>query len=352
MTSSSRLPLLAALTAALTVTAGAVGAARAGEQRPSPTPCGGVAVSDAAGDSHTAISPVAGVGPGQANLDIQRVFFRFAPGPDGTNVLSANIEVTNLDLTIPPGAQSIAWYIDFTLDGVTRYARATVGSNGQAVSEYGTWSGNTPTPDGETTGALYPGEKGIVEIVLPVDELGLTGKTLTDVYAIAGYVQGSGPSITMFQDRAPDPGSGYGKPFKATPCAEAGTATPVQPGIPQPSRPGQPQTQQPPTEAGTLALKVLAGKLSAKRVKKTRALSLQLQTGEPLRDLRARLVKSGKTIGTGTVASFGPGKATLKIKLTRKTAKKVRRGTYALSFSADEADGTRVSGSVQLALKG
>jgi hypothetical protein len=347
---------LAALVGAGALAAAGGGVAGADDPLPEPTSCAGVAVTDPAGDSHLTTGG-GGAGPGQANLDVQRAFFRYAPDATGANVLTANIEITKLDMTLPAGAQAIAWNMNFTLDGTTRYVQAKVGSDGKPVFDHGVRA-SPSTSEGETTGRLIGTDKGIVQIVIPVDKLKGAGKTFSDVYATAGYVEGPGPSLTVFQDRAPD-GTAYGKSFKATPCAQAGTPTPVQDGAQGGTGPGTtpggggqaggggggaPAAQGP----ATLQLKVVAGKLSAKKIAKKRAFTVGLDAGERITGLKAKLAKGSKALGTGSLAAVGPGRGSLQIKLAKPAATKLRRGTYTLAFTGTKADGRTASGSVQV----
>ena len=352
---------LVAGSAALAVAAAAATVpARAQDAKPAPTSCAGVTITDPAGDQRLTTGG-GGLGPGPANLDLQRVFFRFVP-EGGKNVLTANIEITKLDKTLPTGSSSIAWHANWTLADVNYYVSARVTSGGATAYDYGTRSGAQTTSLGETTGKIIEGDLGIVQIVVPADALKLTDKTLTDTYATAGYVQGPG---TLFSDRGPD-GTAFGKNYKATPCAEGGTPTPVgsdptppagnpPAGDPPPPPSGeQPPSGQPPapqTQPATLDLKVIAGRLSARKAKRTRSLSLRLRAGERIGSLSAKLLKGSATVGTARLKAFGPGTATLKVKLAKKAARKFKRGVYTLSFTGTKADGRTVSGSVQVSVK-
>jgi hypothetical protein len=345
-----RLTPRAARIAALTVAtaAAATTIATAADELPQPTSCAGVTVNDPGGDAH-ATTGGGGVGPGQDNLDLLRTFLRYAPDANGKNVLTVNMEVTNLDVKLPTGAQSIAWNFNFTHNGETKYVEARVGSDGVPLFTYGL-RGSPSTKEGDTTGKLFLGAKGIVQVVVPVGALAMEGKTITETYTTAGYVQGAGVTATIFQDRGPD-GTAFGKNYKVTPCAEAGATTPVSgdgSAGTTPQQPGgsTPGTTPPPSGPATLDLKVTAPKLSARKLKKARRFSVRLQAGEKVTGLTAKLRKGSRSVGSGRLASVGPGAGKLTIKLTRKVAKKLKKGTYRLTLRGTKADGRTASGAV------
>ena len=132
------------------------------------------------------------------------------------------------------------------------------------------------------------------------------------------------------------------------PCAETGTTTPVSGTPAGGTTPPATTAPAPPTGPATLDLKVTAPKLSARKLFKRRAFAVRLQAGERITGLSAKLRKGKATLGSGKLAAVGPGVGTLKVKLTRKAAKRLKKGTYQLSFSGTKSDGRTASGAVSL----
>lgn len=342
------------------------------DAKPEPTSCAGVTLTDPAGDQalQRPTSSAPGIGSAPQNLDVLRAFFRYVPSASGDNVLTANIEVTKLDKSLAQGSSSSAWYMRWSLGDVLQFVSATVGADGKVLYEWGHLEGTSIVADGTTTGRFLEGEKGIVEIVVPVAKMKLADKKLTLTFAQGRYVSQAAPdtpSLVSTADRGPD--TGNGKDFSVTPCAEAGTPTPVQPNnpgatpptsTPPPSGDPQSQPQQPsgkpapaPAPAGpaTLDLKVVAGKLIAKKVKKAKRFAVGLQAGERITGLSAKLRRGRTVVGSGNLASVGPGKGRLTVKIAKKALKRFKKGTYTLAFTGKKADGRTATGSVALRIR-
>lgn len=265
-TASPKSTLATALAAGVTILLGAtpVGAQQA---NPEPTSCAGVAFTDAAGD-HTAT---------RENLDLKAGFFRYVTNSAGENVLTANLQVTNLDETLQPRAHFHSWTFRWTSGTTRQYVRAILHSrNGVSFSHR---TEGVDGPPGGTTGRLFSGKDGIIEIVVPVAKLGLAGKRLTDLHAFS-EVAYSDPLhyYVLPADRAPDSQTG-GKPFEVVPCAQQATATAPQPTTAPAQAAGPPR----------LDVKVLAGKLSARKVNQRRSFSIRLRASEKTTALQARL---------------------------------------------------------------
>lgn len=360
MPTSSRSLRLAAV-GACAAAAAVAGTAGAQETKPVPTSCAGLTFTDAAGDQSFTPTRVQGqtvpsARKARENLDVLDGFFRYVP-EGGKNVLTANIHIANLDKELEEGATSAGWYFKFKLGDVLNYVLAEVDGEGAVTYSYGTQAGTQLTETGATTGKLFEGPDGIVQIVVP-SALKLDGKTLATPYAVAGFIEGTGPvgpfggaSLSNTADNGPDDTT-KGKNFVATPCAEAGTQTPISGGTggggggTTPG--GTPGGTPPAAGPATLDLKVTVPKLSAKKLKKSKRFTVKLQAGESITGLAAKLLKGKKAVGTGRLASIAPGAGKLKLKLARKAAKKFKKGTYTLSFSGTKADGRKASGSVRL----
>ena len=221
---------LAASTAAVAVPAAA--------EDPVPTPCGAVAITDPEGDGVVFTeSPADLAGEGKKapdNTDITAVFFNLTTAADGTKKLTANIRVKNLDKTIP------AAYKTGTMEYRINFAAVEDVLGVTAINEKGEFSytythyarplGGTPSPaqpgaavDDETTGRLFEGPNGVIQIDMPA-ELAKAGTKLADLYS------GSVEPSTFYADQAPDDGSDSTLSHTITECAAGSaeaTATPT-----------------------------------------------------------------------------------------------------------------------------
>ena len=349
MGSSSRRAAALAL-----VVAGAATAAMpagADEAAPLPTSCAGMSFTDPAGDQKVNMVPLSGgiadqiPKPQKAkdNVDIIGGFLRYVTEGD-KNVLTANLVVTDLTAGSETGASGLMYTFGWTQDGATRFVQATVPNSGDPAFTYGTNSTSGYDTEGETTGKLHMGKNGVVSIVIPVQAMGMANKSLTLTNASAANLyEAEGRGFFPENDAGPD--NRQGKAFKVAPCAEAGTPTQAGPTVPQVPV-AVPDTGTPaPTGVSTLNLKVIASKLSARKLKRARSVSVKLSSGEAITGLTASLRKGSRTLAKGSLASLS-GTGTMKLKLARKA--KLRKGTYSLVLKGTNAAGQAASAVVSL----
>jgi methionine-rich copper-binding protein CopC len=354
MISKTRAARIAAFAGACAI-ATAVAPAGADEVKPVPTSCAGLNFTDPAGDQQLSVTVLTPPGPLESghktpdNTDILAGFFRYAPDASGKNVLTANIQVANLDNAIDQGSSGSTWYYYFDLGDATLQVSASLDGAGNWSYGYGNLGGEEGPGNntiGDTTGAVYPGKDGIISIVVPAAAMGIDGKTLSSPYASSrvAYRAPNGSGAVPTADDGPD--NQAGKTFKVVPCAEAGETTPVStlPSVPVVT----PDLGTAPVGPATLNLKVTAPKLSARKLRKTRSFAVRLQAGEQLSGLAAKLRKGSRTVGSGKLAGVAPGAGKLRVKLSRSAAKKLKKGTYTLAFSATKVDGRTASGTVAI----
>jgi hypothetical protein len=319
--------LATALAAVVPVVLATATSASAQQANPKPTSCAGVAFTDPAGDATTTPTTT------RDNLDLRAGFLRYVTNASGENVLTANIQVTDLDKTLEAGAFSNIWEFRWTSGGTDQYVRLVLHSDGRVFFYYGTYAagadpfkGDLDTFRGDTTGRMFLGKDGIVEIVIPVAELKLDGKRLTNPHAVSKvwYTDYLLNIYAVVADSAPDNWTG-GKAFDVVPCAEEGT----------PAR---------------LNLKVIIGKLSARKISKRRSLSIGLLAGEKTTALQVRLKRGKKVVATGSLAAIS-GKGAVKLKLKGKKKSKLKAGTYTLQLTGRNATGQVASRLVQVRIR-
>lgn len=332
--------------------------ARAAAPMPTPTSCAGTWVTDPAGDQELNVLGLVNTGQKTPdNTDVISAFWRYVPNAAGVNELTVNVQVKKLDKTVQTGSLGTLWYVYFDIGDYTWFVNASMDSAGAVTYNYGdlgeTGTGNTT--QGETKGALFEGDNGIVQIVVPLDVIKPEGKSLAN-----GHVDTkvSFRNVIPTVDRAPD-GTDGAKTYKATPCAETETPTPVSP-QPTPSGGGSGGsggtgtgggTGSAPAGPATLDLEVTAPKLSARKLKKSKRFTVKLKAGSKITGLTAKLLKGKKAVGAGKLAAVGPGAGKLKLKLARKAARKLKKGTYTLSLRGTGADGRAATGAVALRIK-
>jgi hypothetical protein len=245
---------LVAVVAAVLVTVPAA----AEDPKPEPTACAGVAASDPKGDN----SP-AGVAPSTTAADLTGLFFRVIKVGE-TEMLAVDVQVDNLDPSVPPGGVEQRYTTSFKIGDVTTTTRAIIDQLGDVTYQ---WTKALGTPVGvgfsqgtvvETTGRMVEGADGVVEVHVPIAEIGAAGKTVTDSYteSRAVIVETLAATPGLLHDRVPD--AVFGKPFTVEDCggAEAtatatpdatATATPTATpaGTPPPNNGGGPPQQTP-----------------------------------------------------------------------------------------------------------
>lgn len=354
-------------------------AATAGAQsgdRPKPTSCAGLTFEDPPGDQKIGVS-VATVGgqpvpppspqPAKNNMDVRAGFFRYVDG-----VLTANIQVTDLNKELEDGSNGARWYFYFTVGELTRFVRAGVDDAGEVDFAYGALSPSEDQPgnvdQGDTTGRLYEGADGIVSIVVPVGEMQLAGETLGSPNAQSKpsfSEPATGRGIVPTADTGPD--DGVGADFTVEPCAVEGKATQATksqtPANDQRSGGGgggsggggatgggDSTTPGGPVGGGVqaLRLRVKAGRISAR--KSRRRLSVRLLPGETIKGLRATLytgkAQRPRVFATGRIATLKKAR-----KLTLKVKRKLKKGTYTLALTGRNAAGQTSTVAVRLRVR-
>lgn len=202
----TRVLAAAALAAAMVVPS-------ASAQTAAPVPgCGLVSVDPA--DDSTSQIPTA-VRPKPGALEIERAFFDHTDG-----VTTVNIQVLDLSTALPVGTTSLHWTTQWVgADGVTRFVRAVTDYTGQLIFEHGELVppiGGLVLPryeaKGATTGTLFTGPHGVVQIVIPPSVGGAAGTKLTGIYSQASdgrtVVPNAAPTpsrgLSTVSDRVPD----------------------------------------------------------------------------------------------------------------------------------------------------
>ena len=329
-----RIPLVALAAISITAVAGS-GPAAAVDDDTKPIACSGLAFKDAAGDSIS--DPLAlGLGTetaGPANTDILSGWFNTRGGET-----TANIEVANLTTDIPAESPGGLWYYMEFNDG--RYVRAAVQASG-VTFKYGQYDSSTGvyTNEGDTTGKLFEGENGVVQIVVPAD-IAAAGTKLAGPYAHADFMTGAddqaglnAPSDSGPDDRAP------GKTYTVTECGAAPAATPTPDPVNPPAGGVIDADPQPGTTGGELPLRTATTLGKAKKARKGKRFKVKVASTQAIEDLVVKLYGksgTGKAFMSGKLARLD-GTATLKLKVARK----VKKGTYVLKASGQVGEEMR-----------
>lgn len=160
-----------------------------------------------------------------------------AVAADGTSFTS-ELNMKNLDNTLPTNATSMAWYFQWTYAEVNYFSRATITRTAPAPAyAFGTYDPATGryTTTAATEGTFTPGENGSVQVVVPLDQVGAppAGDTLTNTYGTTFIGTGAGVTLLFDIDRAPD-GEGYGADYLMGSCeggGDGGDGDLVSPGV-------------------------------------------------------------------------------------------------------------------------
>jgi hypothetical protein len=350
--------LLTALTAAALTT---LPAASAHAQGAMPTPgCHGVHVTDKAGDSANSLvtgeqAPPQSGGP---STDLIAGWIDY----DGAKA-TANIQVDELEASpIDPGFNGIAWTYTFSTPDGTRYVRAFKDLSGTAKFTWGeprlvTDDQTAPRAGGETKGQFFPGKGGVIQVEIPLAEVGakpgsvLKGHTL-ETRQFAGGAPAAMPSTGLpiysvapvFDDAAGKQTFTVGPcPAAKAPGAPGGPPAPA-PVEPSPAAPGAPAA--PAAGSGDFGVKVTVPKLSAKKLKTAKKFTVKLSgTASGITAVVRKQLNSGKNLAAGKLATLkGSGKLTL-------TKAKLKKGTYFLIFSGKNAQGQTAEGAVKITVK-
>lgn len=260
-----------------------------------------------------------------------------AKGKEATTV---NLTIKSLTGTVPPPATSLSYN---ALYNSTIFVRAHVDFAGMVTYEYGHTEPLAVSTryayDGATTGKLFPGEGGVVQIVIPEEAGGKVGSNLSGV---TGEVQvGRTTVVPGAISQSPSRGLSFSNDtvaigaFKIGPCAPA--AAPAAPST-------GPNTTPTSVQAPAPSVKLLTK--SVKKAKKGKKISLKFSASSELKSVALRLSKGRKVFGTGKAARLS-GTKTLKVKLS----KALRKGTYQLAFAGSDSTGRRSVGSFKLKVK-
>jgi hypothetical protein len=316
-------------------------AGTAGAADPTPTFSGcGKAAKDSPTDGTDVASDAAN--PDMAEAEIEGAFI---------NAAAPNVNLTIADLTgsVPPPALSITYNANYGVTGdLLTFVRAYLDFTGSVAYEYGHQEALPNTTryvyDGTTTGAMFPGQHGVVQIAIPPEAGGKPGTTLKGVTAETQV--GRSTVVPGAVTQSPTRGLSYSHDTAGLgnvlmgPCAGAGTA-PTGTSTPPASTAPAPAPSQP---AGPLPVK-LASK-SIKKAKKGKTVKVKLKASEPLTSVGVRIAKGSKAYGSGKLAKLSATK-TVKVKLTSA----LKKGTYAFDVAGTDAKGARRVGSLKLKVK-
>lgn len=121
--------------------------------------------------------------------------------------------------------------------------------------------------------------------------------------------------------------------------------------------PGGQQQGNPPTPATAgggpgqnIDIKVKVGKLSARKLKKARRLTATITVSREVATLTAQLKKGKKVLGSGKRGKTS-GTVKVKLKLSKKSARKLRKGTLALAVRAADGNGTSAVKAIKVKLR-
>jgi hypothetical protein len=317
-----------------------------------PTPgCQGIQITDKAGDN---IEELSGQ-QGSPSSDVIAGWVSY----DGSKAF-ANIQIDNLTAgEVDPPYVAIGWEMMMTTTKGAKYVRAYQDRAGMVRYQWGTESDptdpSTAGPGGTTTGALFPGKGGVVQIELPLAEaeFGATPGSALKALGIEVRQWASTPAAVpytglplVFPAPIYDTASGKGSvvlgpcPTTPAPGAPGGPAAPA-PETPAPGTPGAPASQ------GGFDVKVTVPKLSAKKLAKARKFTVKLTgNASELKAVVRKKLTGGKTLASGKLATLkGSGKLTLK------TKGKLKKGTYVLVFGGKNAQGQAAQGAVKFKVR-
>jgi len=358
--SSARLSLaLAAIfAAALAAPAYAVDAT-------APAPCAGVLSEDPAGDSVMKPGSLIGSSQGQAkgpdNSDVRNVFFNYRPGKDGKPVLTANIQVTNLDKKIPSQQYStggLAWYVYYTYKNEWRFLRAHNQTGSSVTYGYGHITQGEASgvfvTDGSMPGAFFEGPNGIVQMDVPEAVGGKVGEELGGVVGSVDGFSGGPDDVSGFNnhfDTAPDeaditPPSGPAYQVTACPSGAPKSAPNAPPATPGPFSSDRPTTgpAAPPASGGgqqggggtqtsspnTPLLTFQRNIGSAKKGKRGKRIRVGVAAAKPVTALKVQLRdRRGKVVARGALS-----KLTGSTRVWLKFRQNLKAGKYTIVASA------------------
>lgn len=329
--------LLTALTAAALL---ATPAAPASAQGAAPAPgCFGVQITDKAGDSANALE-ASQTGSPSSDLIAGWITYDAAAGKG-----FAHIQVDNLtEGEVDAPYVAIGWEMTMSTADGDRYVRAYHDRAG--ITKYSWASPSDPTDPtaervgGETTGTLFPGKGGVIQIELPAEmgakpgtQLKGLGMEVRQWASLPAAVPSTGLPLVYpapIYDDATGKGSVTLGPCPAAPAAGA----PGGPAAPAPVAGPAPQQ-------AAFDVKVTVPKLSARKLAKAKKFRVKLSgNATSLTAAVRRRATGGKRLASGRLAALkGSGKLTLKGKL--------KKGTYVLLLSGRNASGQATQGAVK-----
>ncbi len=341
-----KIRLLTTLTAASVLAVPAAASA----QGAAPTPgCQGIQITDKAGDSANDLEPSM---TGSPSSDVNAGWVSYDGSKAFANIQVENLTVGEVDapfvavgwemmMTTTKGAKNVRAYHDHT--GITRWTWGT---------ESDPTDPSTAGPSGTTTGTLFPGKGGVVQIEIPLGEaeFGATpGSTLKGL-GIEVRQWASTPAAVphtglplVFPAPIYDTASGKA-PFTLGPC----------PATPGPGAPGGAPAPAPETPApgggasqGAFDVKVTVPKLAAKKLAKAKKFTVKLSgNATGITAVVRKKLTGGKTLASGKLATLkGSGKLTLK------TKGKLKKGSYVLVFGGKNAQGQAAQGAVKFKVR-
>lgn len=334
----SRLPILI-----ITLFAALAAPAAAQEAMPQPG-CQGVQVTDKAGDSTNTQTGETG----SPSTDLVGGFLNYdtAAGKATANIILDTLTAGEID---PPYVAN-SWEFAFSVDGKNRYVRGYQDRSGTIKWTWGeprliTDDQTAPRVGGTTTGKLFPGKNGIVQIDLPLADMGIkAGAVLKGLKLETRQWVGTPAAVPT----TPLPLYSYAPPFDDAAGKSSFTVGPCPASAPV-LTPGTPSdvTKPAPTSAPALNLKVTVPKLKASKLRKGRKIAFKL-SGNATAVTAALRIKTadGKTIGTAKVSKVN-GKATLKLKLKRKP----KKGKYVLTLAGKNPDGRAAAGAIGVRIR-
>jgi len=314
--------------------------------------CHGQQVTDKAGDS---VNSTDGMSAGNPSSDIVGGFITYDPvsGKSFANTIVDTLTAGEVDAPYV----AISWEFAFTTPAGPRFVRAYQDLSGTVKYTWGepravTDDQTAPRVGGVTTGALFPGKNGVVQVEIPLKDVGApAGSTLKGLAIQTRQwisLPAAVPTLPVpFFSPAPIYDDATGKsgvvlaPCGAGPVGAPGT--PVTPGTAPPN--GTPTPSGGPADA-SLGVKVTVPKLSAKKLKKAKKFTIKLSgNASELQAVVRKRAQGGKALGSGKLKTLkGKGKLTLK-------KVKLKKGTYVLTLTGKNAQGQAASGAVKIKVR-
>jgi hypothetical protein len=292
-------------------------------------------VTDKAGDSANSLEPSQAGSP-SSDLTAGWISYDAAGGKATANIRVAELTLGEVDAPY----NGISWEFAFTAGKGARYVRAFQDIAGITKFSWGepraiTDDQTAPRAGGPTTGKLFPGKDGVIQIDVPLKDMGIAAGTALKGLALEVRqwvtMPASAPTLPVpFYSPAPIYDTATGKGMELSPCAAA--PAPVAPLAGAPAPPAATSAS-----PATLGVKATVPKITAKKLNRARKLTVSL-SGTASK-LVVTLRKGGKVVGSGRLASLkGSGRLTLKLR------GKLKQGAYTLELAGDNAEGRAATG--------